>query len=191
MKFFFLIFFSFLFIGCDIFNVRDAEDPDLPPSNYLPPAFPDDLISNFINSFLDKDVNNYTASFSDKNFTDKIFQFVPSSGAVSQFPLFVDWDKTNEGQYFQNMILKVRENSQITLELTEISRNNFGDSLFYTASYTLTIPFTDAEFPENYQGVLTFKMVRDSRSIWSIYFWQDNKSTNQPSWSELKGRLSN
>lgn len=190
MKFFCLIFFSLL-IGCDIFNTREAEEPELPPSNFLPAAFPDDLISNFINSFIDKDVNNYSASFSDKNFTDKIFQFVPSSGAVSQFPFFMDWDKTNEAQYFQNMILKVNENSRISLSLTEISRNNFGDSLFYTASYTLTIPFSDAELPETYQGDLTFKMVRDSRSIWSIYFWQDNKSSNLPSWSELKGRLSN
>jgi hypothetical protein len=36
---------------------------------------------------------------------------------------------------------------------------------------------------------LKFSMIRDSRLIWSIYLWQDIKSTQLPSWSELKGRL--
>lgn len=191
MKFFCLIFVTFLLVGCDIFNARDAEEPDQPRSTYQPPATPDDLLSNLVNSFIDKDVNNYSASFSDENFTNKKFQFSPSSGAVSQYPFFMDWDKKDEENYFNNMILRVNENSQIILKLTEISRNTLVDSLVYTASYTLDVPFSDSELPQNYQGDLTFKMVRDSRSVWSIYFWQDNKSTGLPSWSDLKGRFSN
>jgi hypothetical protein len=31
--------------------------------------------------------------------------------------------------------------------------------------------------------------VRDSRLVWSIYFWRDIKGTLSPSWSELKGRF--
>jgi len=43
--------------------------------------------------------------------------------------------------------------------------------------------------PKDYQGDLRFNMVRDSRSIWVIYYWQDTKSTALPSWSELKGKF--
>jgi hypothetical protein len=181
--------------GCDIFNTRDAEEPTQPRSDFEPAATTEILIQNFINSLKDKDVSNYLSCLSDTSFNVPKFHFIPSNEAVLTYPTLMEWDKRNEEQYFTNMSIKVNSNSQIVLTLTPISSNNFGDSTFYTASYSLNLPFVNSNSeitPTVYEGTLTLKMIRDSRSVWSIYLWQDNKSSNtNQSWSDLKGSLAN
>jgi len=184
-----LIFLSF-FTGCDLFSVRDAQFPDTPRSNYQQPITPEIVIDNLVNSLKDKNIDNYLASFSNPAFTSKQFSFSASSSATSQFPALADnWGISNEEQYLNNLKNKVEANSPITLTLSNVSTSPLGDSLYYTASYFLNIPTSSSDIPNNYQGELRFNMIRDSRSIWSIYFWQDTKNSNLPSWSELKGRL--
>ncbi|MEJ2617308.1 MAG: hypothetical protein P8Z35_20320, partial [Ignavibacteriaceae bacterium] len=171
-----LLVFCITVSGCDIFNTRNAEKPTQPRSDFEPAATVDILIQNLINALKDKDVTNYMTCLSDTSFTDRIFLFVPSSEAASTYPTLMDWDKRNEEQYFTNMSVKVNPNSQIVLTLKESTRNNFGDSTFYTANYSLNLPFVNSNSeitPVIYEGTLTFKMVRDSRSVWSIYYWQD------------------
>lgn len=187
---------SFLYIiiviaysGCDLLQTRDAEEPNQPRSNYQQAVSPDILISNLVNSMKDKDVQNYINCFTDSSFTTVKFHFSPSSGAVSQYPfLSTDWSIRDEEQYFNNLITKVTQGSPITLSLTNEQFSPQGDSLIYTATYSINVPNDQSE-PKDYQGDLRFTMLRDSRSIWVIYFWQDTKSTDLPSWSELKGRF--
>ncbi len=186
-----MLFFALFFFGCDLFQTRTAQPPNQSRSDYQPPVTVDDLISNFENSLIDLNVQNYVASFSDSNFTKQTYHFYPSSQAVSLYPVLSEnWGVQKESQYFNSLTTKVKSNAKITISLNEISRNTLADSVIYTASYVLDIPFSDPNTPENYQGDLTFKMVRDSRSFWVIYSWQDNKNTSLPSWSELKGQLS-
>ncbi len=185
----FAILFAVLIYGCDLFTTRSAETPNQPRSNYQQAVTPDILVSNLINSLSDKNVENYLSCLSDSSYAQKSFVFSPSSGAQSQFPaLSENWGKKNEEQYFNNLKAKVSQNLPITLTLSNVSESPQGDSLIYTASYFLNVPTTDSNFPQNYQGALRFDMIRDSRSIWSIYYWQDNKNSGLPSWSELKGR---
>jgi hypothetical protein len=180
----------FCFIGCDLLTTRDAQPPGNPRSNYQSPVTPEILIDNLINSFKDKNVENYTASFSDTSFTSKRFVFVPSSGAAAQFPsLSSDWNLFDEEQYFRNMISKVSDDLPITLIFSNTEYSPQGDSLIFGSSYSINVPHGQLDLPTDYQGELRFTMIRDSRSIWSISFWQDNKSSNLPSWSELKGRF--
>jgi hypothetical protein len=89
-----------------------------------------------------------------------------------------------------NLKIKIQDDLPITLKLSNATSSLHVDSMTYVASYSLNVPLTDPTIPENYQGQLIFEMVRDSRLVWSIYFWRDIKSTLSPSWSELKGRLS-
>ena len=190
MKFFFLIFFLFLLSGCDLFSVRDAETPNQPRSNYQLAVTPDILIENLQNSLKDKSVENYLASFVNSAFTTQKFSFSASPSAASQFPALADnWGLSNEEQYFNNLKNKVDATSPITLTLSNISSSSFGDSLVYSASYFLNVPSNTTDLPSNYQGELKFNMVRDSRAVWAIYFWQDIKNSSLPSWSDLKGRL--
>jgi hypothetical protein len=177
------------FTGCDIFSTRDAEPPSLPRTN-LPQAFErETLIDNFIASYSEKSIYDYLNCFSDSVFTSKRFDFVSSSGAASQYPALQEWDIKHEENYFRNVTSEV-PGLPITLILSNTNFSLQADSLVYTAFYSLSVPFQDASIPQNYQGNLIFYMLRDNL-IWKIYFWQDIKSSESPSWSELKGRFSN
>ncbi len=190
MKYFILFIIINLFYGCDLFSTRDTELPVQPRQNYQTAVTPEILIDNFVNSLKDKNLENYLATFSDPIFTNKKFVFSPSSQAASQFPALADnWGVSNEQQYFNNVIARISSGKQISLILSDVSTNPLGDSLIYTATYNLNVPFNDPSLDNNYKGELRLDLIRDSRSIWSIYFWQDTKSTNLPSWSELKGRF--
>lgn len=180
-----------LFIqSCDLFTTRDAEPPQKPRSDYQTAFTPEILISNLINALKDKDTENYLSCLSDSSFTNKIFAFSPSSEALSQFPALGDnWNKRNEAQYISNLKIKVPDELPITLALSNSSSSLHGDSITFVASYSLNVPLNDASIPTNYQGELIFELVRDSRFVWTIYFWRDIKRNDSPSWSELKGRL--
>lgn len=191
MKQLYFILFALLISGCDLFTTRSAESPSQSRSDYQQAVTPDLLISNLINSLKDLNVQNYLSCFSDSSYSQKVFTFSAASSALSQYPsLSESWGKKNEEAYFNNLKSKVTSNLSITLTLSDVSESPQGDSLVYMASYFLDVPTNDKTLPQNYQGTLTFNMIRDSRSVWSIYYWQDSKtsSVNLPTWSELKGR---
>ncbi len=179
-----------IFSGCDFFGTRPAEPPNTAGSTFQPAYTTDNLISNFQNSLADKNVVNYLTCLADSNFTSRKFRFTPSASAVSQFPSLTDnWDLKHEEQYFNNLMSKVLDNASISLNFNNVNSSQFSDSLIYSASYTLTVPLSDQTIPENYQGDLKFTMIRDARSVWVIYNWQDSKNSDLPSWSDLKGRF--
>jgi len=189
MKYLLIILNLVLLSGCDIFNAREAEAPTQPRSNNQQAVTPEILIDNLINALKDKDAANYINCFSDTSFSNKKFVFSASSGASSLFPaLSSDWGLQNEQQYFNNVKAKVPEQAQIILTFSKATQSPQGYSLIFTAEYVLNVPHTDND-PTVYQGDLIFSMGRDSRSVWTVYFWQDNKSTALPTWSELKGRF--
>ncbi len=188
------VFFLFVYLltvgGCDLFTTREPETPQLPRNDYPAAVTTDILITNFINSIKNKDLENYLACLSDPSFTSKIFSFLPSSEALSQFPALGDnWTKINESQYFNNLKVRVPDELPITLSLSNSTSSVHGDSITYVASYSLNVPLNDVTIPSNYQGELIFELIRDSRSVWTIYFWRDIKRNDSPSWSELKGRF--
>ncbi|MGE5681601.1 MAG: hypothetical protein ACM34K_12055 [Bacillota bacterium] len=179
----FLLFFCLL-IGCDIFKTRDPESPELPRSNYVPATTPDILIQNFINSFKDKVQENYISCFSEKKFI-----FAPSAESASKFSFLLNWTLQDERQYFNNLINQVPQNSEISLKFLNEQKNFYGDSSSYSAIYSLSVPFIDAQKPKYYQGSLHFVCTKDQNNQWVISNWQDIKDEKYPSWSELKGRL--
>jgi len=179
-----------LLSGCDLLTTRDAQSPGNPRSNYELPVTPQILIQNLVNSFQDRNVENYLSCFSNPAFSEKKFQFIPSSGAAAQFPSLTDsWDLKSEDQYFRNMISKMEGDLPATLVFSNPAYSPQGDSLVLDALYSLNVPHNQQDLPTNFQGEVRFYMVRDSRSTWAIYYWQDNKNSTLASWSELKGRF--
>jgi len=179
-----------LITGCDLFETREAQTPDQSRSNYQTASEPITLIQNIISSFADKDVVNYKNSF-EMSFSNKPFQFIPSSTALSRFQnVWSAWNIDSEVQYFNNMKTLVPDELPVTLSLS-LSPESFsvlGDSVKYTSEYFLNVPQRDSD-PLIFQGNLEFTMVRDSRSVWVIYFWKDNAIEDNPSWSDLKGSV--
>ena len=187
MKHFFAIFVLISLTACDIFETRNAEDPEESRSNYTTPSEPEILIQNLINSFSDKDANNYVKSFTDPAFSNKTFFFLPTSSALQTWSnIWTDWNVDKEFQYFQNLMTAVPEDLPVTLSFNSEIYNFLGDSLNYTAQYFISVPqLNDA--PLNYGGNINLSMVRDMRDTWAIYFWQDNAISDSQSWSDLKG----
>jgi hypothetical protein len=178
-----------LLVGCDIFTTRDPEAPNESRSNYVDATERQIVIQNLINAFADKNVDDYLKSFSNLNFINRPFLFIPSSTALTRYQtIWIDWNLTSEVQSFNNMKTLVPDELPVTLSLSSSpnSFSVFGDSLKYTSEYFINVPQRDGD-PLNYEGNVEFSMIRDSRSIWVIYFWKDNAVGDEPSWSDLKG----
>lgn len=188
MKIYFSILILILLLaGCDLFVTRDAEPPDQSRSNFRQAIEPEIVIENMVNAFTDKNVQNYLSCFVDSSFIQRKFVFSPSGEVLSQYPfLGTDWNLNDEQQYFNGIVSRISDELPVTLTFSDTSLSRIGDSVFYSASYFLNVPHAESE-PTNYQGNLQFRMVNDSRAVWVIYYWQDNKSPDLPSWSELKG----
>ncbi len=190
MKYIFIIGITLFYFGCDIFSTRDAEPPEQPRTNQLPATTPEVLIDNLISSLNEKVVENYISCFTDSTFSGKNYIFKPSAGSAQLFPAFSEsWDKQKEEQYFNNMKSNIEGDLPITLLLTSTSSTPFSDSLLYSAKYYLTVPHSDSNIPQSFQGDLEFVLIRDFRLLWTIFSWRDIRSEEFPSWSELKGRF--
>ena len=187
MKLLLIILTTITFYGCDIFDTRDAETPDQTRSNYTTPSERTTLIQNLINSFSDKNANNYVKTFSDPNITGRVFRFAPSSVALSSFQIWGNWNTNDELQYFNNLINKVPEELPISLNFdTEEYGPVISDSASYSAAYTLVVPQLNSN-SRVYEGNINFTMFRDAGGVWSVIFWEDISIPEATSWSELKG----
>lgn len=181
-----ILFLSFLFAltACDIFQVRDPEDPSEPKSSYTVPVVPEDVIKNLINAFKDKNPNDYKKNFSTGlPLVNRDFFFVPSGNVVSSFPN--DWYVDEEFQYFNNVVSRSPQDIPITLSFTDEVFDIRADSSIYSAKYFLSLPVLNSE-PRVFQGNLKFTMTTDRNAAWIIYFWEDIAVQGSKSWSELK-----
>jgi hypothetical protein len=191
-KYFLILIIAISLTSCDLFTTRIGEKPDQAKSNFQPPVTASDVIENLKNSIADKNVQNYISCFVDTIFAEQTYGFSASGDALSLYQIFIQgWGLNEERRYFNNMITKVPKDFPISLTLSNENYASLsGDSLVYSATYFINLPVqSGSSIPPNYEGNLEFKMLRDSKSEWVIYFWKDTKSQNLPSWSILKGSL--
>jgi hypothetical protein len=186
---YYLLLFLFLFSACDLLSTRQAEPPNASRDNFLPATSPEILFSNLTNSFKDKVVENYIACFSDPAYTDKAFNFVPTSSASVIYAAFSNWDLSSERGYFSNLVNTLPETTPIILSLSQLGSTQYSDSAVYDFSYVLNTNFSSENISPTYQGNLKFTVVLDNRQQWVISRWIDFEKTGSPSWSELKGRM--
>jgi len=186
---YFLLIFLFLFTACDLLSTRQAETPNTSRDNFLPATSPEILFSNLTNSFKDKVVENYIACFSDPAYTDKQFNFVPTSSASVIYAAFSNWDLSSEQGYFSNLVNTLPETTPIILSLSQLGSTQYSDSAVYDFSYVLNTNFSSENISSTYQGNLKFTVVLDNRQQWVISGWIDFEKNGSPSWSELKGRM--
>ena len=142
MKYVLIILFIQLVIltsACNIFESREPESPDQTKSSYRVPVEPSDVIVNMINSFKDKNANDYKKNFSSgPPLVNKFFYFAPSSNVVNVFP--ADWTVAQEFQYFNNLVIDVPDELSIQLLLTDELYELQADSAVYSAKYLVNIP---------------------------------------------------
>ena len=194
MKWIIYIILTAFLVSCDLFQTRPPEGPDQSKSNYVTPSEAKLVIKNIINSFADKNTENYRKSFAlVDNLANDTFTFIPSSAAqIAYQGIWDSWDIHSEEQYFNSVIITVPDKSQIELKLSEedASFSILGDSAKYNSHYSISIPQFSSD-SLHYEGNLEFTMIRDSRQIWVINYWKDYAIGDSPSWSDLKGSYAN
>lgn len=174
-------------VSCDLFEVRDPENPNEPKSHYTVPVQPKDVIQNLINSFSDRNSNDYKKNFSTGlPLVNRDFFFVPSGNGLINFP--ENWTINEEFQYFNNLITRSPQNIPITLLFSDEEYDIRTDSSIYSAKYFLTVPVVNAE-SKIFKGSLKFTMKTDINAAWVIYFWEDIAEQDSRSWSELKNEF--
>ena len=184
----FVILLTIYLAGCDIFTARTPEEPETARSTYSFPATPELVISNFTNSLIEKNTQNYAACFVDSIHSTRVYRFIPAVGASSRYPAFLNgWNLKSEQDYLNNTFSKMSTTGQISISLGSESYARYADSVQYTAVYTLQIPFKGAAAPTQYSGQMRISMIVDSQSAWVITIWEDTKIGTADCWSDLKG----
>lgn len=179
-----LLTFLGILAACDLFQVRNPEDPSEPKSSYRVPFEPKDVIQNLINAFNDKNPNDYKKNFSTGlPLVNRDFFFVPSGNVISSFP--TGWYVNEEFQYFNNLVTRSPKDVPISLSFTDEVYDIRSDSSIYSAKYFISVPVLNSD-PKVYEGSLKFTMTTDINAAWIIYFWEDIAKQDSKSWSELK-----
>jgi hypothetical protein len=181
----------FVLASCDIFETRNAETPEDTRSNYTSPLIREDLISNLINSFSDKNAENYKKSFAvAPELTTFEFKFTPSGQALNQYQIWEDWSVDDEFRYFANLVNSTPSQFPITLSLSNELFSPSNEGFIYTADYFISVPQLNAD-PKTYSGNLKFNLTTNINNFWVIYSWEDIAVSGSLSWSDLKGSAYN
>ena len=188
MKKVFLILFLLTLISCDVFETRNPESPQDTRSNYTTPLTRETLISNLINSFSDKNAENYKKSFATAPSSSVLFTFVPTGSAFNLYPIWEDWSVDDEFRYFTNLVNSTPSQYPINLSLSNelFSPLSNGEGFLYTADYFISVPKLNTD-PDIYRGNLKFNITTDINNFWVIYYWEDSPENESLSWSDLKG----
>ncbi|HLE30980.1 MAG TPA: hypothetical protein VJB38_00080 [Bacteroidota bacterium] len=186
----FLFFSPFLLFSSCIFDTRTPDDPGEQSANYKPPTEASDVFVNMANAFSDKNALNYKKSFSDSATAARTFVFEPTSQALSNYGVFLDWGRESEAQYFNNITVQLQPSTISSLQFNFTSQSVSTDSAFFEGTYLLTVPHTRSQVPQTAIGQVQFYLIKDNVQNWVIWRWVD--LVNQQgdfSWSDVKGEF--
>jgi hypothetical protein len=172
-------------ISCNLFKTRTADTPTQVSSTFVQLSDPEAVMQNMINAFRDKNKVNYLSSFSDVSF---VFEATTKASNVYG-SVFLLWDKSSEGYYFDQVINKLQQNSYVTLTFgTTPTIISFADSTQVENEYELTVPLAESIIAKNFKGRAQFMFARDQYANWSIRRWLDiGLNASDSTWSDLKG----
>jgi hypothetical protein len=191
-KFKILLILTALISGCGIFDTRDVEPPSDPKSNFVPPTTPDIVIINLQFAIAEKNLVNYMSCLVDTNFTSRRFSYLADVNSQVQYPIFANWQLSNENAYFTNLLALTDPQTNSNLFLSNEVMNITLDSAVYDSDYLLRFEHQRTTVAQTLKGKLRFIMAADSRNFWSIHNWLDFKdSANDTTWSVLKANFIN
>jgi hypothetical protein len=138
-----------------------------------------------VNAFQDLDAFHYNQSFSKTSFS-----FEPATSARSRYGgILLNWDKTKEEDYFNNVIKNLQPSLKVTLVFTPMTSTNFPDSCEIGIAYHLNVPHTKVNVAKAFTGQSQFTFIRDPQDeYWYISRWVDvGVNSSDSTWSDLKG----
>ncbi len=191
IKIFAVLFFIFV-SGCGLFNLRDAENPVDPRSNFIPPTTPDIVITNFISAITERNLTNYLQCFVDSNFSTRRFSYSPDALSQQQYSIFRFWNLNNERYYYTSLISQTSSSATSYLFLSNVIVNPSSDTSVYDADYLLRFDHNLTNIPRTLKGKMRLVIGVDTRNLWSIHNWIDLANpAADTTWSYLKANFSN
>jgi len=186
----YFIFLGLLVSGCtNPFSLRTPEPPILDSGqNVLNlQSDPDSLLKKMIVAFKERNSTYYLETLASPETTGRTFVFVPEK---SESYRFSGWNRTEEGNYFFNLINQP-DLKGLTLRLfnPESWRQapTSVDTLSTNISYEIVVQ--KITHTERYVGRAAFTVIRNSFSQWYIWRWEDFKLRDEQTentWSTLK-----
>jgi len=168
--------------GCDIFSLREAEEPDKPPlwnSFYTTWQL---ALQNLEYGYEDE---RNLPKYSDLFMPDFRFYFAPQD--VNDYNITTIWNRNNERDMLYNLH---NQTSAINIALESITGQ--ADDLSSSPvklyrKYTITVTNADSS-TTGYTGKAEIQMLQDN-GFWRIIKWYDYRSDSsvmQPTWGKLK-----
>lgn len=183
------------FFGCELFVTRAPEEPETKKSSYQPPTSPSITITNFINSIIEKNPDNYLSCFYNENSELTKFSFIPSNEVRTTYAaLFQDWNIQNERIYFYSLMNKLPLDVKPEVKIETVPFDVLTpDSAILNTNYYLFFNHSIENYPKVFSGNLQFTIIPNKSGLWSILRWIDNKNEKDTNftWSLLKVRFSN
>ena len=187
---------SIIFLqSCNWFSTREPEEPDTGRSTFIPPTSPDIVIANLKNAFLEKNLENYTASLGGSMDAEE-FEFIPSAQANAIYEaIFSSWDLNSERQAFVSMVSSMESETypSIVLSNSEIEVL-VPHSAVYISDYVIQADHSVSSIPDKFAGTLQFTLRPADNGNWYINRWIDTKAGSdeaEDSWSVLKANFFN
>jgi hypothetical protein len=150
------------------------------------------VIANLANAVTDKDLNNYLQCIVDTSLTTKNFVYTADISSQIQYPIFQNWQITNEKNYFLNLVNLTSLQNTSLLFYSNVTSNTYSDSAVYDMDYLLRFDHPKTTVSKTLSGKLRFVMVINSRNLWAISRWIDFKAVDSDTtWSVLKANFSN
>lgn len=176
------------FNGCDIFDTRQAEMPSTPRVNLEPAATPEIAVNNLSAAFREKNIQAYISVFADSSATGRVFSFTASSGSELKYGgIFNEWGIRSEERYYTNLSAANGESGFMQMTASDIQNVSFGDSSYVDMNYEISVQNDGQSSISGYSGGLQLKLIKDKNALWRIYSVTDIKSSENLTWSDLKG----
>jgi hypothetical protein len=181
-----------IFLGCELFNPRDAEQPSGSSGNWIPPANPRGVLDNISAGFELHDAIFYMKSFAKPNYIDTAFVFFPDvSVPAYDSTVFSEWGYDAEQAFILALFSPdfLPPDSSASVYFEPVSEPPGETAPLYREKYTLIV-HTTTDLPSEYSGYADIRFSRNYNDEWVMISWQDERIEGATSLTELKSAIS-
>ena len=184
-----IIFFGLFAASCqNPFTTREPEPPVSNQSTWIQPTSANYVLVNLTNAINEKNITNYIRCLADTNNSKKSFLYLAEPSIALKNPgLFSQWQKEDELNFLNQMMLYLPKDSTSKLLLKSLRENSFQDSVILVKEYTLKLGLNcNNDCPKDLQGQAEFRLSKTDEDLWFIHKWSDFSIGDQSTWSELR-----
>jgi hypothetical protein len=174
--------------GCEIFSLRDSEDPQKPAEWNTYTLTPVKTLENLAFSYnYRENLYKYASLFADN------FSFNFDSRDISDFHLPYSWNKSSEVDMLMNTYQRIDPENAMSVVFEKINDQNDNiqvNRAWLYRKYTLTVYTSTSGLPKTYSGKMQLYLEKDNTGFWRIKDWNDFRILNNLSWGRMKNEYS-